>query len=56
MGGQEIKLSAYADDADLLTPDTESLESNLRNISAVLFIETQLREVKGMLVWYKERV
>ena len=27
VGGHEIKLSAYADDADFLAPDTESLES-----------------------------
>ena len=27
VGGHEIKLSAYADDADFLTPDTESLKS-----------------------------
>ena len=52
MAGHEIKLSAYADDADFLTPDTESLESIFQTCTTFqLYSSLKLNLEKSEACW-----
>ena len=52
VGGHEMKLSAYADDADFLTPDTESLESIFQTYTTFqLYSSLKLHLEKSEACW-----
>ena len=56
---EEIRLSAYADDADFLTPDVKSLELIFQTCETFQFfwsLKLKPRKVRGLLDWGKKRI